>query len=182
MTLRTLALATTTLLVVAATGCSSSSPPPAQGSMYIHVKAASSTPAGMKCTVQAHNAQIGATAPSGTNPGSRVADGDGARVSCTVKSGSTFSFTGYIRKGPYSFQIKGSVGKDTDGTGQITSFDPTSATTLQSPKDTPCVVTPVEVAGGRIWATYQCPGFVDPTAVGTYCAADGAFVFENCEQ
>lgn len=184
MMLRTAILATTALLALAATSCSSAAPPPAQGDLEIHVSPASSPPNGDTCTVDPHNAQIGDQAPSGTSPGSRVRDGNsGAVVQCSVKGSSTFSVNAAIRKGAVSFQLLGKVPKTGDGTGSIISFDPTSDMTMSSPSGTPCTISPIQIAAGRIWAHFVCNGFVNPSApTNSYCQADGYFVFENCDQ
>jgi len=183
MMLRTLTLVTTSVLALAASSCSGSAPPPAQGSLYIHIASSSSTPAGKTCNIPAHNAQIGTQAPGQTDPGTRVEDGNsGAYVRCTVKGSSTFTVTGTMRKGSVSFQLNGKVPKTGDGTASISSYDPNSATTLSSPNGTECTVTPIQLAGGRIWAHFECPGFTNPSSPSTYCKADGFFVFENCDQ
>ncbi len=185
--LRTLVLATTSALALVATSCSGSAPPPAQGSLYIHVSAATNPPppAGKKCNIAAHNAQIGSQAPTQTSPGDRVQDGNkGASVHCTVKGKSSFSVSGSMRKGSVSFQINGQVPKvgGGDGTASISSFDSTSGATMDSTDNPACTVTPIEIAGGRIWAHYVCPGFINTDSPSTYCQADGFFVFENCSQ
>jgi hypothetical protein len=185
MMLRTAILATTALLALGVTSCSGSPPPPAQGDMTIHISSASSPPAGKTCNVGAHSATIGDNPPSDSNPGSRVRDGNkGAYVNCKVKGKTVFNVSGSMRKGTVSFQVIGSVPKvgGGDGTATITSYDPTTAFTMTSPADPQCTVTPIEIAGGRIWASFACPGFVNTDSPSTYCKADGYFVFENCDQ
>lgn len=185
MTLRSTVLATTTLLALAIAGCSGSAPPPPQGDATIHIIAASPPPNQTSCNVQAHNAQIGDNAPSSTSPGSRVRNGNhGAYVHCTVKGKSTFSVSGSMRMGSVSFTISGQgIPATGDGKAAISSFDSTTSFTMQSPADTPCTVTPIQIAGGRIWASFACPGFVNPSSPSTtYCQSNGFFVFENCGQ
>lgn len=182
MKLRTLFLVTASLSALATISCSGSAPPPAQGSMSIHVASSSSPPAGTKCNIPGHNATIGDPPPGASSAGARVKDGDGATVHCSVKGSGTYSVSGAMRKGSVSFQLNGKVPSKGDGTASVSSFDPTSDTTMRSPQDKPCTISPIEIAGGRIWAHFDCPGFVNPSAPSTYCQADGFFVFENCDQ
>ncbi len=183
--LRTAIFATTTLLALGVTSCSGSPPPPAQGDMTIHISSASSPPAGKTCNVAAHVATIGDNPPGLKTPGSRVRDGNhGAVVNCTVKGKTVFNVSGALRKGAVSFQIVGSVPKvgGGNGTATITSYDPNTSFTMTTPDDPKCSVTPIEIAGGRIWAQYTCPGYINADSPSTYCKAEGFFVFENCDQ
>ena len=137
------------------------------------------------CHIPAHNAQIGANPPTGTSPGDRVIDGQAyAQVSCTVSGSGSFTVSGSISQGPTSFQIDGTV-NGTSGTGTAGEYDPQSAQSLVSdPGDCTITVTaPQEIASGRIWASFECNSFSNPSVPKTTaCASSGHFVFDNCSE
>ncbi len=196
MSLRTLMVGAAALTALSAASCSDAVAPPSQGGMYIEINAAplTETPAGRKCTIAGHSAQIGNPPPNASSPGKRVIDGEnGASVSCKVsKSGDVFKFQAKATHKKVSFFASGEVTPGGTGTARITEYDPPGTTgsglTLGSPADTPCEVSveaPFEVAKGRIWGYFHCPAFVDisqPDAQ-LYCEAEnGWMVFENCDE
>ena len=170
----------TSLLATSLLGCSDPVPDPARGAVEIHIKSALSTPTGMGCNVGAHRAQIGAVNEG--EIGERAEDGAGADVSCKVTGSGPFSFSGSIKKGSVSFSVQGSAPAVGDsGEAYIVEYDPTSATSLESPQETPCTVALIEAAPGKIWASFDCSAFAD-TSTNLFCAAQGHFFFERCDQ
>jgi hypothetical protein len=176
-----------------ALGCSDPAAPPPQASAYANIKSAQSanTPPGKACSVGAHNLTIG-DPPSTTTRGKPIVDEEGGKVSCTVTGGGTFSFKGSATHGSTSFTVtSGTVKKGTTGSAVIQTCDPDG-----------CLVSPTEpdadgfgqkceifvdgdklgVNAGRIWARFNCPTLGNPTSQpNLWCASDGIFVFENCD-
>ena len=191
MALKSLLMGAAAVATISTVSCSDPVPPPSQGGAYVEINAAPAgvTPAGRKCSIQGHSAQIGNPPPSGSSPGKRVVDGEGgASVSCRVsKSGGGYKFNGTAQHNKVTFYVNGEVTSGA-GTAKVTTYDPTSLATLGNPSDTPCEVTvtePLQVASGRIWAAFKCPAFVDISQPDgpLFCEAEaGWFVFENCDE
>ncbi len=189
MTLRFLGLAVTALAAWGTMGCSDPAKPDPVGGLYISIGNASSTdtPAGKKCTIQSHQANIGSVPPSQTSKGKPVTnDEGGATVACSVGDGSQINFTGSMSKGNVSFGIQGTVAKGGSGTASVQEYDPISLVTLQNPQDKPCTVEvtppPLTAGGSKIWARFECPGLISTTEPVIYCAADTSYVFmDNCD-
>ena len=192
MSIRFFALSAAGVALLGGLGCSDPVPLPAQGAFSMNVRAPTGPNAG-GCKVQAHTANIGTPPLTSTNSDvDRAVDKQGkpsADVSCTVKGKSTFSVKGNVKKGVTSFNVTliEDIGKGGSARATVSEFDATSAVTLSSPAETPCTVSlaggNLEIAPGRIWATFDCPVILDPRSPGTTtCTADGVFLFENCEQ
>lgn len=171
-----------------ALGCSDPVEPPAKGAANIHVRSASGIPSGYQCNIPAHIAQIGDKAnPSREDTITRVTNGkNGATVECTVKGSGTYSVTAKLNHQKVSLSLQGSISAGGTGEAFMASFDPTSATSLATPDDKPCTLSvetaPLQVAAGRLWATFNCPVLQDDGApTTTYCAADGVILVENCK-
>jgi hypothetical protein len=136
-----------------------------------------------------------AQAPSPTDPGQSVVDGDsGTNVSCSVHGKGPFTFSGSIHatsadeaKDPITVTFSnGAVNADkTTGTADVQVFTPQLAGTFSS-GSTPCTVTVInsQIKGGSIWATFSCPSLTQPPS--GVCSSGVApststFVFENCD-
>lgn len=178
------------LVATGAMACSSAKSPSADGNMQVRFSA---NPANPTVCKNVRNAQItsknGQAPNHATNtPGGRVEDGsEGYSVSCKVHGSKDFTVSGTLNGGTTSFSFSGNVTKGGTGSGVINEYDTQAQTTVSSPSDQLCTFTvtpdPLQVAPGRIWATFDCPSVLDesnPTA--TDCAATGEFVFENCSE
>jgi len=155
----------------------------------------SSLPGASACSIGAHTVGVaqGGAYPSFTsgNPGKRVVDGqDGAEVHCRVSGSSSFAFTGSLNKDAVSFSTAGRVEKGGTGTGTVAAADPQTAqhafSPVQSQQDPQCTFrvneNKLEVAGGRIWAAFDCPSVRDTVNFDIQCGLSGEFVLENCDE
>jgi hypothetical protein len=169
------------LFALASLGCSEAVEPPPQGGLTISISSSAEAPPGTSCPSVGHTKNIGVPAPSASNPGQRIVDGEGGGVSCTVKGGDPASFNGKITQGSISFTMIGQT--SATGTGNIIYYDNDIALTMQNPTDKPCTITAekpgagFQVEGGRIWAEFSCPLIVQENYS---CRASGIFVMENC--
>ncbi len=180
------------VLAITLAACSDPVPLPAQGAFSMNIRAPAGPNAGL-CKVQPHNANIGTPPLSATNSDvDRAVDKQGkpsADVSCTVKGKETFEVQGSLKVGSTSFFVRlvEPLPKQGSARAFISEFDATSQTSLASPTGNECTVTampaPLEIASGRIWATFDCPLIRDDRSVSTTsCSGSGVFLFENCEQ
>jgi hypothetical protein len=115
------------------------------------------------------------------DPGKPVVDGEnGATVTCKV-SGSSVS--GRMNFNHVSFGLTGGkVPATENGTANLSSFDPIGLS-MASPSGTPCSVTALKIQSGAVWATFRCAQYQDPTSPQqSACAAEGVFLFQNCEE
>lgn len=177
-----------------AIGCSDPVPPPAQGDSLIHYVPAASNPS--SCTIGAHTAAIPSSNQTKAvpdhaqnDPGTRAVDGqNGAGVQCRVAGSSSFTFNGNMSAGAASFVVSGTVTKGGGGSGRIAAADPGTAGHGFAPGsgDPSCTFSVAEqnlqIAAGRIWATFTCPTVRDDQNSSIICATNGEFVLENCEQ
>lgn len=171
--------------------CSDPVPPPSQGGLTIHIRSApaGATPDGKSCQFNPHYAYIGSPPPGAGAPGSRVVDEEsGASVKCAVrKSGDVFKVSASMSHKGVAFTVNGQLSPGGSGTATILHRNPTMLDTLQNPVETPCIIAvdvePLQVATGRIWARFSCPGLISQKQPSTYCEADeGWFVLENCDE
>ena len=136
-----------------------------------------------------------ALAPSQTDPGQSVVDGDGGtKVSCSVRGKGPYTFSGTLhatstdeQNDPITVTFSnGVVNADkTTGTVDVQVFTPQLAATFSS-GSTPCTVTVInsQIKGGSIWADFSCPSLTQPPSAA--CSSGVApsvstFVFENCD-
>ena len=187
----------TAVFALAALACSDPVPPPAQGAFKASVKPSSPAPLGKSCPTSAYTYDVPIvldTKPAEVldedNYTHKIIDGEsGASVSCTVKGGSTFTFSGKISMGDRGLSISnGTIGADKKGTAQITvikSGQP-GFPTMISPMAN-CTVDAAKANGnnyqvkaGSMWAKFTCASVESPPS--DSCAADGFFVLENCNQ
>jgi hypothetical protein len=167
--------------VLAAFGCSDPVPLPAQGAISLQVGGPSST-----CP---------ALAPSETDPGQSVVDGEGlTTVSCSVRGNGPYTFSGSLHATAddamqdlitISFS-NGVVNSDkTTGTVDMRVFTPQLDNTFSN-GSTPCAIQVLnqQVKGGSIWADFSCPSLTaslsGPCSSGV-APSVSTFVFENCD-
>jgi hypothetical protein len=187
----------TAVFALGALACSDPVPPPAQGAFKASVEPASPAPAGKSCPTSAYTYDV----PNAleTDPGKQLdednythkaIDGEnGASVSCSVKGGPPFTFSGKISRGDRGLTISdGTIGADQKGTARITVIKTGSPgfPTMISPMAS-CTIDAAKANGnnyqvkpGSMWARFVCPSVESPPSES--CAADGYFVLENCEQ
>jgi hypothetical protein len=173
-------------VALAALGCSDdeetagATAPPAQGALAITLGASPSAPAGSSCPAE-HGASIGDPAPSLTSPGGRVADGQGASVSCTVELAEPFLLSAALSQPAISLSAEGTVPEGGIGTAAVRLRTAELGAELESPAAAPCSVGvdqgSLDVSPGRIWASLTCPALASGT---TFCQATGVLVLENC--
>jgi hypothetical protein len=190
----------TAVFALGALACSDPVPPPAQGAFIVSVKPASPAPVGKSCPTSAITYDVPVVRDKMENPPQELTDSrytrkiiDGessARVECAVKSGGGgFTFSGKITQGDRGLTISdGTLGADKKGTARVTvtkSGSPGFAT-LISPMAN-CTVDAaqtnnnnLQVKAGSMWARFTCAAV--ESAPTNSCAADGIFVFENCDQ
>lgn len=162
-----------------ALGCSDEVEPPPRGGLQANVSPSLVAPDGTACPSTGHSTNIGTTPPSGSNPGTRVEDGNGATVGCSVSNG---EFNGKIAQGSTSFSVRGSVAPGGTGTATAVYYDGTLLMPLESSPDEPCIIDvstpPLEVANGRLWARFDCP-LMERTP-NSACRVNGFFIMEKC--
>jgi hypothetical protein len=140
-----------------------------------------STPAGKACSISPHTLSIG-TPPSTTTLGVPVIDGQSAEVTCSVSGTGTFSFDATVEYGNVSLSI--SDGSITDGGTGSASIELTDTEGALSSANCSVVVgeDDLEVAPGRIWARFECPGMGNDSQPSLWCASEGIFILENCNK
>jgi hypothetical protein len=174
-----------------ALGCSDPPPPPPQAGLTLRI-----FPSGGDCNTSGTTELVGDPAPTDTQPGKRIVNGDSSvdSIACTVrKSGDGFAVSGQITKADalnqgtmskevVSFTMSGgTIGADGMGTANISLQTPQTYN-LSSATGMPCTLdassSELEIAAGRIWANFVCQSVVaTPT---TDCQAEGTIIFENC--
>ena len=119
----------------------------------------------------------------------KVIDGDNkASVKCSVKGGPVFNFSGNLLLNGEGMEVSGgTVDATLKGTATITIKNTQHlSTSLISPPPPSCAIDIVttgagpQVKAGSMWAHFSCPSVEAPPS--DSCAAQGYFVFENCEQ
>lgn len=191
----------TAVVALGAVACSDPVPPASQGAIWVAIQSNSPAPAGKSC-------------PSGTSTSydvpnvdpqiipSEVLDDDTylhwivdgqnqSSVSCTVKGGDTFSFSGRL-KGPTkgglgSIEISdGTLDATHKGTATITISDTAALSQSLASPSAACTIDAVkgngnhQVQPGSIWASFTCSSVEAQPS--DYCKAHGFFVLENCAQ
>jgi hypothetical protein len=172
------------LSLLGALGCSDPVADPPRGNLAIEIGATADKPDGTQCPSIGHKAFIGVPEPTLSQAGQRIEDGDGASVYCSVKGGGPYNFHAKISQGSISFTMVGTAASGGTGTANIVYTDNKIGTTMENTLDKPCTVATnqyeLQVAKGRIWASFECPQIrAQPTY---YCSAKGVFVFEKCEE
>jgi len=182
MTLRRFGPIAVVMLAFGTASCSESALPPAKGGTRFVI------------TSGGCNVNGSFSIPDGSQPttdrylGTRVEDGDGADVDCEVaeRSGGTYTLAGYAQEGQRRLNLAAQLGPSDAGgfIGTGTVYHYAAATgALQSMIDCTFTVNPdQDVAPGRIWGNFQCDQVGDPNLPAVRCAAEGNYVFENCEK
>lgn len=186
----------TAVFALGALACSDPVPPPAQGAFIASVKPASPPPVGKSCPAAAFTydvPNVWDTKPAEVLDADtfmhKIIDGEsGASVSCSVKGGSTFSFSGNIQLGVKGLEItNGTLDASLKGTARITVKDRSH---LSAPLVSPggiCTIDAAKAPGnnyqvqpGSMWAKFDCSSV--EAIPNDSCRADGYFVLENCEK
>ena len=181
--------------VLTALGCSDPVPLPSQGAVSLNIKSVAVNE--MSCPLTAKLYQVydtgtaGFTAPSSSNPGNSVVDGDsGASVSCSVQGSGPFTFSGSLTGNTSEHQkitvtlSNGTVDANkSTGTVNVNVYTPDLLAAFSN-GSTPCTVTVNNKqlnAGkpGSIWLNFSCPTIAYPPS--SLCGIDtSTIVFQNC--
>jgi hypothetical protein len=163
---------------------------PAQAAISLQIGGPSST-----CPVPGQIYQVGKPAPSDTDPGESVIDGQsGTAVSCSVRGTGPYTFSASLHATSTDEQAdpitvtfsNGTVNADkTTGTVSVGVFTPQLEGNFTS-ASTPCTVTVInqQVKGGSMWANFSCPSLTSPPS--SECSSGVApsvstLVLENCD-
>jgi len=164
-------------------GCSDPAPPIPKAAMSVII---GTSPAGM-CQFGSHDTAIPGpeytNGPTATNGGTRIVDGEGSNeVSCKVVGSTSLSISGRMKGGFNTLDMNGNIpqaGGGT-GTGRISFTTQKTAGNILAAAPDGCTFTTVQAKAGAVWAKFNCPEMKSQQS--TICAANGIFLFENCEQ
>ncbi|HKO47162.1 MAG TPA: hypothetical protein VJV79_05535 [Polyangiaceae bacterium] len=172
----------------AAGSAGASAHPPAQGNMTLLLQQVKPT----SCPVASKTYQVGnPQAPTSSSVGDRLIDGEaGAKVSCVVRGGGPYFFSGSIQGqsselAKVTLIVKNGIidADEQTGTATISVYTPELADVFHSTEGG-CTVSVVaqNVKPGSLWATFSCPS-VSSSSTGAACGigAISTFVLENCE-
>lgn len=182
-------------------GCSDPVPAKSQGSFAVTFQTTSDRPDGSDC--ESRNAGLPSDPnlqPGEQDPGGRLVDGaSGANVACQVTPAAegAFKVSARVSQGATSFFLSAeSIDPEEGGEAFLSvNFQEVSlesnVNTFGTEYNRPCFVKPIvdqntgpQIAVGKIWATFTCPGVGSPPA--TYCAVNedrkGVFVMEKCAE
>lgn len=173
--------------------CSDAVPPPGQGAFIVSLTsgvANKACPSGASSTFDVPS--VLASTPTEVLSSNtylhRTIDGESdAKVSCSVKGSSSFTFSGRIASGGRVLELsEGVLPNNMQGTARITVANgATLSSSLTSPA-ADCVVRVVsnskgiQVKSGSLWATFTCTSVEHQPTDG--CGASGTFVLENCSE
>ena len=191
--------------VLAAFGCSDPVPLPAQAAITLQIGGPSTTcpepgniyPVGRLVVDPSDPTKMRkiAQAPSDSDPGHSVVDGEGGTtVSCSVQGKGPFTFSGSLHatatdaaEDPITVTFSNGVVNSDKKTGTVSVdvFTPQLDGTFSS-GTTPCTVTVIngQIKGGSIWADFSCPSLTTPPS--GVCTSGvppsvSTVVFENCD-
>jgi hypothetical protein len=162
---------------------------PAQGAINLQIGGPSTT-----CPEPGMVYPVGKPAPSDTNPGQSVIDGEsGTTITCSVRGTGPYTFSGSIhatsgdaQRDPISVTFSGGTINADRKTGSVSVgvFTPQLDGNFTS-GSTPCTVMVInqQVKGGSIWADFSCPSLTQPPS--GECSSGVApsvstLVLENC--
>jgi len=185
----------TALAALGALSCSDPVPPPAQGAFLVSLTSVSPSngktcPSGAAFTYDVPS--VLASKPTEKLTENTylhwTVDGESdAKVSCSVKGSSSFSFSGRISSGVEVLEISnGVLANNMSGTAQVSLFNGTKLSSALTSPGADCMVSVVsnsqgvQVKPGSLWATFICPSVEHQP--GEACQAKGTFVLENCTQ
>jgi hypothetical protein len=175
--------------VLTALGCSDPVPLPSQGSVSLNIMSVAVS--GMSCPTTAKVYQIGSPAPTTTDPGQSVVDGDkGSSVSCSVQGSGPYTFsgslTGITSEGqPISLTLNNGTVDANKSTGTVNvNVSTPDLGAVFSSGSTPCTVTVNNMQvkpgnPGSIWLNFTCPTIANPPS--NLCGiGQSTIVFQNC--
>lgn len=201
----------TAVVALGAVACSDPVPPASQGAIWVKIQANSPAPAGKSCPSGTSTTyDVPHVDPNVINQETNrgevlddftylhwIVDGQNqSTVSCSVKGGDTFTFSGRLKGPTVGADGKSGLGsiEITDGTLDAThkgtaTISITDTAALSSALTSPpgaCTVDAVknngnhQVQPGSIWASFSCTSVEAQPS--DYCKANGFFVLENCSQ
>jgi hypothetical protein len=117
-----------------------------------------------------------------------VVDGESdAKVSCSVKGSSSFTFSGRISSGGKVLELSdGTLSNNMTGTARVTIANGALLSSAMTSPAADCAIKVVtnskgtQVKAGSIWATFRCVSVEHQPSDG--CGATGTFVLENCTE
>lgn len=161
--------------------CGDAVPPPGEGAVGITVQNSSSAPSGYACG-SPHMLVWGNEAPTPTSQGRTWVDGqNGKKVTCSVKGGGSYEFSGTLSGNDSSFSIRGTAQEGGTGPASVYFFDSNMAFGLGDEACTVTVTGDYKVEKGAIWADVSCDHMISSDDMYLWCAARGTFVFKTCE-
>ena len=175
-------------LLVAAVlaGCGDPAPPNPRGSLNLQVGASPVSQYASLCLFGTHQDFIGGDPqlrlPNEREPGPRQSEG----ISCRVSGSEPYHIEGRISAGTISMTFEGTVpaADFPNATGQGDVFIAASYTvaqTLEPLEPGSCTFTPIEVASGEVWTSFNCPVLQASGQLDTYCGASGYLSLINCD-
>ncbi len=186
----------TAAIALGALSCSDPVPPPAQGAFNVSLTAVS-PPNGRQCpTGAATSFDVPSVLASGkpteiltTNTYLHSAiDGEGdAKVSCSVKGSSSFTFSGRIASQGRVLELSdGVLSNNMSGTARVMVTDSSKLSNALTSPAADCTIKVVsnskgvQVKAGSLWGEFSCVSVEVAPSFG--CGAKGVFVLENCTE
>jgi hypothetical protein len=185
----------TAAIALGALSCSDPVPPPAQGAFYVSLTSVS-PPNGRQCPSGAATSfdvpPLLATKPTeilttNTYLHSSI-DGEGdAKVSCSVKGSSSYTFAGRIASQGRLLELSdGVLSNNMTGTARVMVTDSSKLSNALTSPAADCTIKVVtnskgvQVKSGSLWAEFSCVSVEVAPSFG--CGAKGVFVLENCSE
>lgn len=184
----------TAAIALGALSCSDPVAPPAQGAFNVSLSSVS-PPNGKQCPSGAASSfdvpSLLSSKPTEiltTNTYLHsVIDGDNAKVSCSVKGSSSFTFSGRIDAQGRVLELSdGVLSNNMTGTARVMVVDSTKLSSALTSPAADCTIKVVsnskgvQVKSGSLWAEFSCVSVEHQPADG--CGAKGVFVLENCTE
>jgi hypothetical protein len=186
----------TAAIALGALSCSDPVPPPAQGAFNVSLSSVS-PPNGKACP---SGAAVSFDVPSVYATGKltevlttntylhSAIDGEGdAKVSCSVKGSSSFTFSGRIASQGRVLELSdGVLTNNMTGTARVMVTDSAKLSSALTSPAADCTIKVVsnskgvQVKSGSLWAEFSCVSVEHQPADG--CGAKGVFVLENCTE
>jgi hypothetical protein len=185
----------TAAVALGALSCSDPVPPAAQGAFIVTIGSAGlaagkACPSGASSTFDVpavRNTNLVEALSSSTYLHSAI-DGQGdAKVSCSVKGSSSYTFSGRLSSQGKVLEFSdGTLSNNMMGTARVTLANSQILSGALSSTTADCTIKVVtnskgtQVKAGSIWAEFTCPSL--ERAPSDACNASGTFVFENCSE
>ncbi|HVY26720.1 MAG TPA: hypothetical protein VHB79_09215 [Polyangiaceae bacterium] len=200
----------TAVVALGAVACSDPVPPASQGAIWVQIQSNSPAPAGKSCPSGTSTTYDVPHVNPNPDPTSMkvevlddynylhwIVDGQaGSTVSCSVKGGDTFTFSGRLKgqtvgsdgmSGVGAIDISnGTLDASHKGTATISLSDTAALSQSLTSPAAACTVDAAtgtgnhQVKAGSIWASFTCTSVEAQPS--DYCKAHGVFVLENCSQ